>query len=198
MPTWKYPPTVIEVMESAQRISELESTCQKLELRAAEAEALMINHEGHIRELETKVETLNMQLVACSTAALGCFTDCCENYKSVALQDVLNLRAKNKELEAEVVELKARIAELECTCQKLEFARAEATALVISHESHIAELEAQVASLRTMLKKHEFCLPVSCDSVGNYACPECKMPDCYGKHMPDCKLAQALKESTDD
>lgn len=45
------------------------------------------------KKLSEQLETERMRLVACSVAALGCFTDCVEEYKSVSLSDVLKLRA---------------------------------------------------------------------------------------------------------
>lgn len=46
-----------------------------------------------VKEKESALETERMRLAACSTAALGYFEGCCDEYKSASLDDVLRLRA---------------------------------------------------------------------------------------------------------
>ena len=48
--------------------------------------------------------------------------------------------------------LEQRIKELEVCCQKLEWAEAEAMALVVSHEGHITKLEAENKRLSKMVE----------------------------------------------
>jgi len=50
---------------------------------------------GH---LESALETERIRLAACSSAALGYFTECSDEYKSASLSDVLELRAKHDKL----------------------------------------------------------------------------------------------------
>ena len=47
-----------------------------------------------IEQQQRELETERMRLAACSTAALGYFDGCCDEYKSASLDDVLRLRAR--------------------------------------------------------------------------------------------------------
>lgn len=56
-------------------------------------------------ELEKLLETEGLRLAACSTAALGYFEGCADEFKSASLDDVLRLRASHAELEDKVKRL---------------------------------------------------------------------------------------------
>lgn len=56
--------------------------------------------ETELAEARQQLETERMRLAACSTAALGYFTDCLPEYRSAALEDVLQLRQQLVEQDA--------------------------------------------------------------------------------------------------
>lgn len=53
-----------------------------------------VDTAGKLAQAEYELETERMRLAAVSTAALGYFEDCHDEYRSAALQDVLNLRKR--------------------------------------------------------------------------------------------------------
>ncbi len=66
----------------------------------------------HIRAVEAEIETERMRLAACSTAALGYFESCHDDYWSASLTDVLALRASSDALRAERDAFGLEIAQL--------------------------------------------------------------------------------------
>jgi len=87
--------------------------------RCAELTELEIDADLHreaadrIEELEKQLETEQMRLTACSTAALGYFTDCLPEYRSASLEDVLQLRQQLVERDALVERMQSVIEDLE-------------------------------------------------------------------------------------
>jgi hypothetical protein len=63
--------------------------------------------EKRCAKLEDELETERMRLAGCSVAALGYFNGCHESYRSAALEDVLHLYARYKELCAQKAQLSA-------------------------------------------------------------------------------------------
>jgi len=53
-----------------------------------------MNNKQEIEQLRNELETERMRLAACSTAALGYFNGCKDEYKSASLDDVLLLKQK--------------------------------------------------------------------------------------------------------
>lgn len=69
--------------------------------------------ETELAEARQQLETERMRLAACSTAALGYFTDCLPEYRSAALEDVLQLRQQLVEQDALVERMQSVIEDLE-------------------------------------------------------------------------------------
>lgn len=67
--------------------------------------------ETELAEARQQLETERMRLAACSTAALGHFTDCLPEYRSAALEDVLQLRQQLVEQDALVERMRESLIE---------------------------------------------------------------------------------------
>lgn len=81
---------------------------------------------SRLRDVTNELETERMRLAACSTAALGYFNRCIDEYKSAALNDVLALRERAAELQRQLDEA----AKQEPVAQVISDCSTDGTALV--------------------------------------------------------------------
>lgn len=87
-----------EGSESSRESAVADMTRHELECPENPAAKVIAELAARVDHLESALETERMRLAACSTAALGYFTECSDEYKSASLSDVLELRAKHDKL----------------------------------------------------------------------------------------------------